>query len=96
MSRCSNNSDLALSREFGNGDFNRQQQVYGDAMFDWRDWVDNVEYEEFNELVTIPLAKERYDTVMAAADKEAALIAFKLTFLEARVTHERPRPTDCR
>lgn len=95
MSQCSNNRDLALSREFGNGDFNRRLQVYGDAMFDWRDWVDNVEYEDFSELVTIPLAKERYDAVMASADKESALINFKLTVLEARVTHERPRPTDC-
>lgn len=90
----STNPDLRLSREFGNGDFNRQLQVYGDAMFDWRDWVDNVEYEDFSETVTIPLAKERYDTVMASADKEAALINFKLTVLEARVTHERPRPAD--
>lgn len=88
------NPRLSLSREFGNGDFNRQLQVYGEAMFDWRDWVDNIEYEDFVETVTIPLAKERYDTVMAAADKEAALISFKLTVLEARVTHERPRPTD--
>lgn len=95
MSQCSNNPDLALSTEFGNGDFNRQLQVYGDAMFDWRDWVDNVEYEDFSELVTIPLAKARYDAVLASADKESALINFKLTVLEARVAHERPRPTDC-
>lgn len=90
----STNPNLALSTEFGNGDFNRQLQVYGDAMFDWRDWVDNIEYEDFNELVTIPLAKARYDAVLAADDKESALINFKLTVLEARVTHERPRPTD--
>lgn len=88
------NPDLRLSREFGNGDFNRRLQVYGDAMFDWRDWVDNVEYEEFNELITIPLAKSRYDAVLAADDKESALIAFKLTVLEARVTHGIPRPAD--
>lgn len=90
----SNNPDLRLSREFGNGDFSRRLQVYGDAMFDWRDWVDNVEYEDFSELVTIPLAKARYDAVMASPDKESALINFKLTVLEARVTHGRPRPAD--
>lgn len=88
------NPDLRLSREFGNGDFQRRQQVYHNAMFDWRDWVDNIEYEDFDELVTIPLAKSRYDVVMAADDKEAALIAFKITVLEARVTHGRPRPAD--
>lgn len=90
------NPNLRLSRCTGNGDFQRRQQVFGVEMFDWRDWVDNVEYEDFSETVTIPLAKARYDAVLASADKESALINFKLTVLEARVTHERPRPTDCR
>ena len=95
MSRCPNNSDLALSREFGNGDFQRRQQAYGNYMFDWRDWVDNVEYEDFSELVTLPLARERFEKVLNSADKESALIEFKLTVLEASVTHGRPRPADC-
>lgn len=89
------NPNLRLSRCAGNGDFQRRQQVYGVDMFDWRDWVDNVEYEDFSELVTIPLAKGRFDAVVASSDKEQALIEFKLTVLEASVTHGRPRPADC-
>lgn len=81
------NPYLSLSPEEGAADFERKEQVLGHIKFDWRDWLNNVEYETLSELAAIPLAVSRFNTVAAAPDIDAALIALKLSVMRARVSH---------
>lgn len=82
------NPDLALSTEFGAGDFERKEQVFGRAKFDWRDWLNDVELETMLNPAQITLAVSRFNTVSAALDKDAALINLKLTVMHASVSRE--------
>lgn len=81
------NPNLSLSPEEGAADFERKEQILNHIKFDWRDWLNNVEYETLAESVAIPLAVSRFNTVAAAPDIDAALIALKLSVMRARVSH---------
>lgn len=81
------NPNLSLSPEEGAADFERKEQILGHIIFDWRDWLNNVEYETLTESVAIPLSVSRFNTVAVAPDIDAALIELKLSVMRARVSH---------
>ena len=81
-------SNLTLSPEEGAADFERKEQVIGHMKFDWRDWLNDIEYKTLTEIAGITLAVSRFNTVVAAPDIDAALIALKLSVMHARVSHE--------
>jgi len=82
------NPNLRLSAEVGREDKSRGEQVLGHIPFDWRDWLNHTELRDTVEVTAIALAKSRFDTMRVAPDLMAALIAFKLSVMEARVSHE--------
>ena len=82
------NPRLALSPEVGYEDENRADQIRGIVPFDWRDWLNHSELRDMPETAAIPLAVSRFSAIAAAGDLYAALIAFKLSVMEVRVSHE--------
>lgn len=82
------NPRLRLSSEVGYEDENRADQIRGAMPFDWRDWLSHSELRDLPETEAIPLAKSRLDDIAAAEDLYEALIEFKLTVMEVRVSHE--------
>jgi len=94
MSENTVNPNLRLSSEVGYEDKNREDQIYGRDAYDWRDWLNHLEYEQLSEPEGVALAKSRFNTIAAAGDVMAALIEFKLTVMKARVSHDQPYSTD--
>jgi hypothetical protein len=90
MSEDTVNPRLRLSSEEGHEDFNREEQINGHTAYDWRDWLNHVEFETLTDVAGMALAKERFDEIQAAPDIPAALIAFKLSVMLVRVSHEFP------
>lgn len=82
------NPNLSLSTEFGAADFERKEQILGHIKFDWRDWLNDIEFETLSNPVAVALAVTRFNTVSASGDINAALIALKLSVMHARVSHE--------
>ena len=86
MPEATVNPDLRLSTEEGNGDFERKEQILGRIKYDWRYYLNDVEFEELSEPVAIALAKTRFNSLASAPDLDAALIAFKLSVMHVRIS----------
>ena len=82
------NPNLSLSPEEGAADFERKEQILNHIKFDWRDWLNDIEYKTLANPAAVALALSRFNTIAAAPDLDAALINFKLTVMHARVSHE--------
>jgi hypothetical protein len=94
MSENTVNRSLRLSSEVGYEDKNREDQIYGRDAYDWRDWLNHLEFEALSDVDGMALAKARFDEIAAAEDVMAALIEFKLTVMKVRVSHDQPYSAD--
>lgn len=94
MSEATVNRNLRLSSETGYEDKNREDQIRGRDAYDWRDWLNHIEYKTLSEADGVALAKSRFNTIAAAVNIPAALIAFKLSVMLARVSHDQPFSPD--
>jgi hypothetical protein len=94
MSENTVNRSLRLSSEVGYEDKNREDQIYGRDAYDWRDWLNHLEFESLSDVEGMALAKSRFNDIAAAADVMAALIEFKLTVMKVRVSHDQPYSAD--
>lgn len=94
MSENTVNPNLRLSSEVGYEDQNRADQIYGNEAYDWRDWLNHIEYKTLSDQAGVELAKERFDEIAASEDVMAALIEFKLTVMKVRVSHDQPYSAD--
>lgn len=82
------NPDLRLSTEIGAMDADRKEQILGHIIFDYRDWLNDIEFDHMEEQSAVLLAISRFNQVASAIDLDAALIAMKLTVMHARVSRE--------
>lgn len=88
------NPNLRLSREEGHEDYNRGQQVLGVLPFDWRDWLNHEEFMEMAEPAAVALAYSRFAAMRLEEDLDSALIAFKMSVMQARVSNALPYTGD--
>ena len=88
------NPNLRLSSEKGYEDADRADQVRGNTAYDWRDWLNHIEYKTLSDVDGMTLAKSRFDNIKVQPDIEVALITFKLTVMKARVSHDQPYSPD--